>query len=150
MLPFIFETTIHLKSISWMNSISWDPISFFSIWIVNFPRHLLVHPCPTNLQCQFCIILKLTWMDQSVSDSILLHWSTCQLLRLHYTVLILLLYNESKHLKEQVPSPWFSSGVSWLFWVKLFFHLHFRNNLSCSKKKKPCSNSDGNCMEYID
>lgn len=35
--------------------------------MVNFPSYLLVHPLSPLMSCLLCIILKLTWMDQSVS-----------------------------------------------------------------------------------
>lgn len=111
-----------------------DPTSVFS-WVVSFPSCLLAHPFPTDLSCQLCIILKVTWMDQSLSGlySVALVYPSFAEIIPHCLNTVALQWISAR--KEQVPSTWYSSGISWLFWAnRLFVHLQFRNYLSSSEK----------------
>lgn len=144
MLPFIVETLIHLKSISRM---VWDQIQFPFSRVVNFPSYLLVHPLPTNLSRLLCIILKLTWMDQSVSG-------------LNSVALVYLSAAEvTPHCLNTVALKWISatertSSLSLVFFRNILIILGQQVVSPPTFWKQPvkfwkitCSNSDGNCME---
>ena len=116
-----------MKSISWM---VWDQTQFhfFSIGMVN----LLVYPFPTNLWCQFRIILKLSWVGQSISGFFsiaLVYFSIAEIIPycLNTIALQRILVSERT---GSLTSVFFRS-----MWAKLFFHLHFRNNVEFQKIK---------------